>query len=191
MFEKWSKGLKTAVMIAALGLSGCNMFGGDDDDHRDRNQPKATPKAGSSQLNKADAEFMQTAASAGQYEVMSSELASSKASSNDVKQFAGRMIADHTKANSEQRTLANKKSLVLPEVMLPRHKQMYDRLKNLSGKEFDTAYINQQTQAHNEAVNLFEKASRDSTDPEVKAWAKNTLPVLQQHQQHVAGLRKQ
>ena len=44
--------------------------------------------------------------------------------------------------------------------------------------------------AHQDAVKLFEKASNDVKDPDIKQFAIQTLPVLQQHLQMAQGLQQ-
>jgi putative membrane protein len=41
---------------------------------------------------------------------------------------------------------------------------------------------------HDSAVALFEKESRSGSDPELKAWAGKTLPVLREHQKQARDL---
>ncbi len=127
-------------------------------------------------------EFFPSAASAGMLEIETSKLALQTSQNADVKAFAQQMVDDHTKAAAELKTLAASKSITLPTAMSKHHQMMYDHLKDEKpGKDFDSAYQNTQVVAHKEAVTLFAKASTDSKDPEVKAWASNTLPTLQHH----------
>jgi putative membrane protein len=44
--------------------------------------------------------------------------------------------------------------------------------------------------AHEDTVKLFQKASADAKDPEVKAFATKTLPKLQHHLQMAQDLKK-
>src|SRR5205085_2062588 len=62
--------------------------------------------------SKSDAQmFVREAAIGGMAEVELGQLASGKASSADVKQFAERMVADHGTANTELKSLAEKRGL--------------------------------------------------------------------------------
>jgi len=62
-----------------------------------------------------------------------------------------------------------------------------EKLNNLSGSSFDKAYIKMMVADHQNAISLFEKASQ-STDAQVKAYAKKYLPVLKKHLKHVNAL---
>jgi putative membrane protein len=128
-----------------------------------------------------DATFVKKAACAGMAEVKSSEIALQKASDAKVKQFAQRMIDDHTKANKELTELATRKGWK-PEAAIEEKKQKeMDKLSGKTGQEFDRAYMECQVKAHEEAVKLFKQASTASEDADLKAWAAKTLPTLEEH----------
>lgn len=61
-------------------------------------------------------------------------------------------------------------------------------LERLKGAEFDRAYMQHMVQAHREAVQLFDRGSRDATDPQVKAFASSTLPTLRGHLESAQSL---
>src|SRR6185369_2598679 len=73
-------------------------------------------------LARADRKFIQEAAESGLFEVEIAQLAESKASSPDVRNFATTLANDHTKANKELLQLANGKKVELP-VAPPRGKR--------------------------------------------------------------------
>jgi len=142
-------------------------------------KPSAVGKMVMSAQNK---DFFPAAASAGMLEIETSKLAVATTQNADVKKFAEQMVTDHTKADTELKALAATKNITLPTTMSKHHQKMYDHLKDEKpGKDFDSAYQNIQVVAHKEAVTLFAKASTDSPDPEVKAWAAKTLPALEHH----------
>ena len=64
-----------------------------------------------------------------------------------------------------------------------------EKLNNLSGASFDKAYVEMMVVDHQNAVALFEKASK-STDNDVKAYANKYLPVLKKHLKHIQALAK-
>lgn len=53
-------------------------------------------------------------------------------------------------------------------------------LKQRDGESFDEAYAKNQVNAHNDAIELFKKASM-SADAELAAFAVATLPKLEHH----------
>lgn len=63
-----------------------------------------------------------------------------------------------------------------------------ENLKNLPTGEFDKAYVKQTLKDHASSVKKFQEASMHNTDEEVRMFAKNTLPQLQDHQRQAKQL---
>lgn len=127
--------------------------------------------------------FVDGAAKGGMAEVAMSQLAQEKASSDAVKQYAAKMVEDHTKANDELKQLASTKGAALP--LAPASKEMHsmDHLKGLSGAQFDKQYMAHMVADHKKMVALFQKESTSGKDSDLKAFATKTLPTLQSHLQ--------
>ena len=145
--------------------------------------------AGQSQLKSADQDFVKKATIGGLFEVESSELAQDKGQSAEVKEFAAQMIKDHGKANKELGSLAGDLNAQQPSQLDSKHQQALQKLESVAeGAEFDRAYIQAQRDAHREAVSLFQSYSKSGGNQQLTSWAQKTLPVLQEHQQHVQQL---
>jgi putative membrane protein len=134
-----------------------------------------------SSLDPADKDFVMKAAQGGMAEVMLGQMASTKGTSPDVKNFGNRMVSDHGKANDELKQLAQNKGMALPADVDDESKKMSDKLNAASGKDFDKQYISGMVDDHEKDVKEFEKESKDAKDPDLKAWASKTLPTLQDH----------
>lgn len=132
-------------------------------------------------LAAADRKFMMEAASGGMLEVAAGRLAATQAQDPQIKAFGQRMVTDHTQANQQLMSLASAKGVQLPTSMERKHQQMVDKLQAMSGAEFDRAYASMMAKDHKEDVEAFRKASRDSKDPDLKSFATQTLPTLQDH----------
>jgi putative membrane protein len=145
---------------------------------------KAGAAVEKTQLRPADQAFVTKAASGGMFEVQSSELAVDRAQNAEVKSFARQMIKDHGKANKELDAAAKDLGANVPSSLDSKHAQALQKLGGLqAGPAFDQAYVQAQRDAHREAVGLFSTYSK--TNGALSAWAGQTLPVLQQHQQHI------
>ena len=129
----------------------------------------------------SDKHFLVKAAEGGLTEVQLGQIAQQNASSEEVKQFGARMVADHSKANDELKGIAQQKGVSVPTKLDVHHQAMVDRLSKLSGPEFDRAYVNDMVEDHKKDVAEFQKASTSAQDPDVKAFAGKTLPVIQSH----------
>ena len=155
-----------------------------------KKETSPTVNLAKSQLDKFDEAFIQKAAQAGMTEVKLGELASTKASAAEVKEFGQMMVRDHGKANQELTQLAEKKGVALAAELEDKHQSTLDRLGKLSGGEFDKAYASQMVTDHQMAVSAFEKASQSAKDTDLKNFASKTLPTLQSHLEHAQGLMK-
>ena len=115
-------------------------------------------------------------------EVELGRLAVSKAKSPEVKQFAQRMVADHSKANAQLMQLASNKNMTPTAEPNAQQKADKDRLSRLSGAEFDREYMSLMAADHDKAVAAFEAEARDGNEADVKTWAAKILPTLKEHQ---------
>ncbi len=129
----------------------------------------------------ADTNFIQKAAQGGQAEVELGRLAAERASSPAVKQFGQKMVDDHGRANDELKSIAENKGVTLPTTLDAKDQRTKDELSKLSGAEFDRAYMEDMVKDHKADISEFRRESERGTDPEVKAFAAKTLPVLEQH----------
>lgn len=129
----------------------------------------------------ADTKFMKEAAEGGMVEVALGQLAAEKASSSDVKKFGQRMVDDHSKANDELKQLASQKNVDLPKDLSAKDKATKATLEKLSGEQFDQAYMNDMVKDHKKDVSDFRRESKSAQDPDVKKFAAQTLPTLEDH----------
>jgi putative membrane protein len=125
----------------------------------------------------SDSMFINEAARSGMAEVRMGELARENGQSDAVKQFGERMVTDHTQVNEELKQVANGQ---VP-TDLGKHQQALDRLRAMKGAEFDAAFKQTQVQAHQEAVQLFERQASQGSNQELKAFAEKHLPHLREH----------
>ncbi len=149
----------------------------------DMNNPGAqTPNGPEAMPPKVDdKKFAKDAAMGGMTEVELGKLAVQKGSSDAVKQFGQKLIDDHTKANDQLKELASKDSLNLPDSLDSKHQSRVDKLAKLSGPKFDKAFIKDAVKDHEKDISEFKNEAQYGSDPNVKQFASNTLPILQQH----------
>ena len=104
-----------------------------------------------------------------------------KAANDQVKQFAARMVTDHTKANDELKQIASTKGVQLPSALDKKHQSDMDRLQKMSGADFDKAYMSHMVDDHKQDVAEFKKEANGGKDGDVKGFAAKTLPTLEEH----------
>ena len=136
---------------------------------------EATPLQG------ADMDFVKQAAAAGMAEVDLGKLGTEKASEQAVKQFAQRMVDDHSKANDALMKIAGDKKVEVSKELPADAKSTKDQLSGLSGDNFDREFMRHMVSDHEKAVDLFSKEAQGGQDAQVKQFAEQTLPTLQDH----------
>ncbi|HEX4773600.1 MAG TPA: DUF4142 domain-containing protein [Bryobacteraceae bacterium] len=137
-----------------------------------------------------DKRFVKDAAIGGMAEVELGKLALQKASRDDVKQFAQKMVDDHSKANDQLKQVASKANITIPDTLDSKHQSKMEKLSKLSGEEFDKAYVKDQLKDHETDVKEFQNEAQNGSNPDVKAFASTTLPILQDHLSMVRDLSK-
>lgn len=125
-------------------------------------------------------QFLQKAGAAGTAELKLAQAAEAKASGEKVKEIAKTLVTDHSAANTELAALAKAKGVTIPDPPAKDHKKHEELLKK-SGAEFDAAFIAEMKECHKKDIALFEAASKELKDPDVKAFVDKTLPVLKKH----------
>ena len=139
-------------------------------------------------LSKHDKDFIEKAAAGGMLEVQAGKMAESKAQNAEVKSFGSMLVTDHSAANDELKSLAQKKGVTLPTALPKKEQKTVDKLSK--SKDFDKDFVHDGVQDHKHDIKDFEKASKDAKDPDVKAFAAKTLPTLQKHLQRAEELEK-
>jgi len=136
-----------------------------------------------------DAEFVKEAGSGGMLEVELGKVVAAKAKNGDVKAFAERMVKDHTAANAKLKNAAKSAGLAIPAKLNDEHQKTLDKFKDYKGTDFDQEYVDCMAKDHEEDVKAFTRASKEAKDAGVKAFAAETLPVVQQHLEVVKKLQ--
>ncbi|RVT97273.1 DUF4142 domain-containing protein [Mucilaginibacter limnophilus] len=129
----------------------------------------------------AKQEFVTEAASSNMLEVQAGAMAQQKADNEAVEHYGEHMVTDHTKATVELAAIVNNKDLNMPTQLMEKHQQMLNSIANLTGAAFDKAFMNMMVTSHEQTVALFEKASIQVNDNELRAFAKAKLPTLKAH----------
>lgn len=128
-----------------------------------------------------DAEFLQRAAADGLLETTLAGMVDDQTDDEALEKYADWIDEGHDKANREIVTLAEKKGVDVPNTMNDRRKQMIDQMGKLKGKAFEQRYLRQQVAGHERSVRMFAAEAEHGQDPEIREFARKTLPVLREH----------
>jgi putative membrane protein len=129
----------------------------------------------------SDQVFVRLASAAGLAEVNLGTQAAKQAENERVKEFARRMVDDHTRANHELLKLADQKRIAPAQAMDQKHRALADRMAALRGPEFDREYMRHMVHDHEQAVGLVQSEAKNGKDADLKEFASKTLPTLKEH----------
>src|SRR5205823_7546892 len=100
---------------------------------------------------------------------------------NAVKEFARRMVEDHTELNQQLATRAEQANILLPRELNPDHKTMLGQLQKASGPSFDVAYMQGQIVDHQKTIVLMQYEIDSGQNTGLKQFAAATLPAILAH----------
>ncbi len=109
-------------------------------------------------ISPSTADFITKAAISDMFELESSELASQRGSAA-TKAFAADMITAHRKTSEQLKALVGtgKAEGTIPVALDEEHQEELADLEKLNGPDFDKEYRDDQIDAHEAAVSLFER----------------------------------
>jgi putative membrane protein len=136
-------------------------------------------------------DFILEASASDMFEIESSKLALQKGD-EPTKAFAQQMITEHEKTTAELKALLTSGKVKGNPVtaLTEDHKEEVDELAKLEGAEFNEEYIDDQVEAHEDAVDLFKRYAEEGENADLKAWAAKTLPALEHHYKMAQDLDK-
>ncbi len=136
-----------------------------------------------SKLDQQDQQFIRKAAADDMAEVELGKLAQQKASSNNVKDFANTMVSQHQQNLDQLKQVAQKENVEIPSTPSAKEQAIKDKLSNLNGQAFDRAYMKHMVRDHSKDVPEFKAELNKTSDPDLKSYIQQTLPVLEHHEQ--------
>lgn len=173
--------MRPLALFAVLFLAACTA----ETDQRAHPQPPQEPPA--PVLAPQDRDFLERAAKGSNAEVAMGRLVESRSTRADVIAFGHRMVADHSAINRDLAAIAARHQIVLP-TSLGDQQASYDRVVDLYRDELDREYIRVMIDDHDTAVQLFREEASGGADPALRAFAAQTLPLIQSHLQHARAL---
>lgn len=128
-----------------------------------------------------DKKFAKTAMEGSMAEIKLGQLATQKASSDDVKQFGQRMVDDHTKLNDQMKPIASQIGVNPPDDVSMKDKALEKKLQGLSGAEFDKTYMAAMVKDHQKDLSEFRKEASSGKSDAVKQAASQGAPIIEEH----------
>ena len=196
--------MKTTMISTAIALAlgfGVSTLQAQPATQVDRNQQQPVPQVDRSQqgaetrriINNRDSidadDFVEEVSAKNMAEINSARLALEEGGAA-VKAYANKIIEDHTEINSELRALSASANLEVSD-----EATLVDRAKTLmlsvrDGQNFDEAYAENQINAHENSIELYQRAT-GSDNPAIASYASAKLPILQEHLRMANALKAQ
>jgi putative membrane protein len=169
-----SRIVRWGTALAVVSLAACS------------NEPPPTPVAAAPPpppaVSPADQQFAAQAGASDQFEIQSSQLALQKSHNPRVRAFAQRMIDDHNKTTQQLTGIASGKGLTLQPALDQQQQLMLTDLQGQkTSRAFDRAYLHDQVVGHQATVEAFQTEVSNGQDAQMKDFAQQTLPVIQDH----------
>ncbi len=133
-----------------------------------------------------DAQFAAIVQAVNAGEIQEAQVAMTRATSAEVKQFARDMASAHRGMQTKMTTLLGKQQITPSDNVVSNQLRSdtqgeVSTLQTLHGKDFDRDYIDAQVRNHNKALELLDQMMPNVKNPELKAALTNTRPKIEAH----------
>jgi putative membrane protein len=135
--------------------------------------------------------FVNAAAASDRFEIESSKLAQTSASSAAVKKFATQMVTDHTASTAKLKGIVGglNPAVTPDDTLTPDQRTALDGLKGQSGAAFDTAYQQAQVDGHQKTLDLLKNYAANGDNAQLKSFAQGMIPKVTAHLNMAKGLK--
>lgn len=135
--------------------------------------------------------FANAAAASDRFEIESSKMAATQASSAKVKSFAKTMISAHTASTAKLKGVASGLSpAITPDDTLnPDQQAALDSLKGQNGAAFDSAYASAQVDGHQKTLDALKNYAASGDNAQLKTFATGMIPTVTAHLNMAKGLK--
>ena len=137
-----------------------------------------------------DKQFLATAAQSDRNEIVLSELAERKATNPDVKAFAEKLVAEHQQIADDLKGFVDAWGLGSPKRPDTQHQIELDKLKGLSGEDFDREYMSQMVVDHTKELNVFMAEAKTARDTKLRAAVSKGKTTVAADKNMACGLKK-
>jgi putative membrane protein len=138
---------------------------------------RAEPDPAASSVNMGDRSWADRSYNDASEAIRLGHLAANQGFTASVKAFGQKLVTDDTKASLKLKELTDMKGIKL-SLSGSKSDDHFKILNRLSGVAFDKRYLNLTIEALTSTVSSFRGEIENGSDPNLKAWASETLPLL-------------
>jgi len=147
---------------------------------RDRHREEKRSK-GTSMLSRQDIDFLKSASRGNLFEVAGGTMAAAQSVTPEGKALGLKLASDHTMAEANLAVLAAKYDVPLPTTTSDQQADELVTVGSITGLHFDDEYSELEVQDHLQDIKDFKTEVKKGRNPDVRAFAAASLPVLQAH----------
>jgi putative membrane protein len=153
--------------------------------------PEAGERAAAKMSEMSAEEFVAKTAAANQFEIDASKLAISQAKKKEVKELAEALVSDHTAVAEKLRAAVQADGKLAPPLgdrLDAKQAQTFDQLRTTFGDAFDRAYLEAMFAGHQEALERYKGYAATGDNANLRKFAGEIAPVVEQHLFRVRGM---
>jgi putative membrane protein len=170
--------MKVLILTAAIIL-GLNIV-----------RPTPAAKMPGAALGVVDTYFVTQTSLGTPFQIDSGRLAETKGTTRAIRSYAQLMVSSHIAVNSGLAAILKTKAPTPPPTLLQAaYSTIVATLTHESGQTFDADYVNGQVNYQKANAKLYRYETANGTDPDLKAFAQQTLPKIQDHLQRALQLQ--
>jgi putative membrane protein len=183
--KRTSATTRIASRIAGLGLTGALLWSAAGAAVAKTTVPPEAP----AQLNAVDFNFVGQANLGAPFQVDSGRLAETKGTSTAIRSYAHLMVTSHIPVVDALNVILKRKNITPSDTLLHgAYDAMLSTLQADRRAAFDRDYVNGQVDYQKGNAALFEQEIQNGSDPDLKAFARRTLPKIVDHLQRAEKL---
>ena len=128
-------------------------------------------------------QFISAAASTDEFERQEGRMAERQAASPQVRAFGQMMVRDHTNTTMALKAAIRRAGLPAPPPpqLTPDQQANLSALRGRHGRDFDRLYMQQQVQAHQQALGVMQAYAAGGDNRVLRGAARDTLPIVRRH----------
>lgn len=140
-------------------------------------------------VSTADKDFLQAALQDGMTEVRLGEMANLKGNRDDVREFGHSIVRENATFNDDLKTLAQQKGVPFSDGLETKHQAMVDKMADLTGSPFDTAYIAAMTKELTDLAREFRAESAATKDAQIKSVVDKSILMVNEHLKRITAMK--
>jgi putative membrane protein len=139
----------------------------------------------SGEASQADKMFVSRTLQSDMAQVQFGQLTLQKTKNEQVKQLAQKMIVDHSELGDKIKAFAKQLGVEIPTQLSKKDKATMAKLQELSGSEYDQAYIKEMVKDHKKYLSEIQMEGSTGQDEAVKNASSQISQVIAQHLQMI------